>query len=105
MYVHFHGRQLHITLHYYYIIVDSMEILVLHRSLMLTDSIVFDCITVHLPNKFMHLVGISFQSGMASGEANNFCCIHFSDVSTDEKLSVLTAQRIQCIRDCCCEWA
>ena len=34
MYVHFHVRQLHIMLHYYDIIVDSMEIPVLHRTLM-----------------------------------------------------------------------
>ena len=72
---------------------------------LLLDSMDFDCITVHLPNKFMQLVGISFESGMASGKAKPFCCIHFPDVSTDEKLSKLTAQRIQRIRDCCCEWA
>ena len=72
---------------------------------LLLDSMDFDCITVHLPNKFMQLVGISFESGMASGKAKPFCCIHFPDVSTDEKLSKLTAQSIQRIRDCCCELA
>ena len=34
MYVRFHGRQLRIMLNYYYCIVDSMEIPVLHRTLM-----------------------------------------------------------------------